>query len=41
MFELLKSVKENSTSEEIKEIFEQFIALREQLIKNEIRKLVE
>jgi len=41
MFEILKSVKENSTADDIKEKFEQFITLRENLIKNEIRKLVE
>ncbi len=41
MFEILKSVKESSTPEEIKEKFEHFIILRENLIKNEIRKLVE
>jgi len=40
MFELLKSVKENSSSEEIKEKFEQFITMREELIKNEIGKLI-
>jgi len=40
MFELLKSVKENSTPREIKEKFEQFITMRENLIKNEIKKLV-
>lgn len=40
MFELLKSVRENSASEEIKEKFEQFITMREKLIKNEIRKLI-
>ena len=41
MFEILKSVKENSTPDEIKEKFERFITLRENLIKDEIRKLVE
>ena len=41
MFDILKSVKDSSTSNEIKEKFEQFIVLREKLIKNEIRKLVE
>jgi len=41
MFEILKSVKENSTPNEIKEKFERFITLRENLIKDEIRKLVE
>ncbi len=41
MFEILKSVKESSRPEEIKEKFEQFITLRENLIKGEIRKLVE
>jgi len=40
MFKLLKSVRENSTSEEIMEKFEQFITMREKLIKNEIRKLI-
>jgi len=40
MFGLLKSVKENSSSEEIKEKFEQFITMREELIKNEIGKLI-
>jgi hypothetical protein len=40
MFNLLKSVREDSTSEEIKEKFEQFMFMREKLIKNEIRKLV-
>jgi len=41
MFEILKSVKESSTPDEIKEKFERFITLRENLIKDEIRKLVE
>ena len=41
MFEILKSVKENSTPDEIREKFERFITLRENLIKDEIRKLVE
>ena len=41
MFEILKSVKENSTPDEIKGKFERFITLRENLIKDEIRKLVE
>ncbi len=40
MFEILKSVREVSTLAEIKEKFEQFTALRENLIKDEIRKLV-
>lgn len=40
MFELLKSVRKDSTSEEIREKFEQFITMREKLIKNEIRKLI-
>jgi len=40
IFELLKSVREDSTSEEIREKFEQFITMREKLIKNEIRKLI-
>lgn len=40
MFELLKSVREDSTSEEIREKFKQFITMREKLIKNEIRKLI-
>ena len=40
MFELLKSVKKGSTTEEIKEKFQQFITLREKLIKEEIRKLI-
>ncbi len=41
MFEILKSVKESSTSAEIEEKFKRFITLRENLIKDEIRKLVE
>jgi len=41
MFEILKSIKESSTPKEIKEKFEHFIFLRENLITNEIRKLVE
>lgn len=41
MFEILKSVKESSTPDEIKEKFERFITLRGNLIKDEIRKLVE
>ena len=40
MFEILKNVKETSTSEEIRKKFNQFIELRENLIKDEIRKLV-
>lgn len=40
MFDLLKSVKEDSTSDEIKENFKQFITMRESLIKNEIKKLI-
>jgi len=41
MFEILKSVKESSTPDEIKEKFERFVTLRENLIKDEIRKLIE
>ncbi len=41
MFELLKSVREDSTSDEITEKFEQFIIMREKLIKKEIKKLTE
>ena len=41
MFELLKSVKKNLTSEEIKEKFEQFMSMREKMIKSEIKKLME
>jgi hypothetical protein len=40
MFDILKSVKESSTQEEIREKFEQFITMREKLIKKEIGKLV-
>jgi hypothetical protein len=40
MFELLKSVKKDSTSEEIRKKFEQFITMRKELIKNEIRRLI-
>jgi len=40
MFELLKSVEENSPKEEIEEKFGQFIIMRENLIKEEIKKLV-
>ncbi|WP_456477851.1 GmrSD restriction endonuclease domain-containing protein [Geoglobus ahangari] len=38
MFEILKNVKEDSTPEEIKESFEQFVSMREDLIKTEIKK---
>ena len=41
MYEILNNVKESSTPAEIKENFERFITKRENLIKNEIRKLVE
>jgi len=41
MFELLKSVKEDSTSDEITEKFERFMTMRGKLIKEEIRKLVQ
>ena len=41
MFEILKSVKEDSTPEEIEEKFKRFITLRENLIKDTIRKLVD
>ncbi len=40
MFEILKSARESSTPDEIKEKFERFITLRENLIKDEIRRLV-
>ncbi len=40
MVEILKSVKETSTADEIKEKFEQFTTLRENLIKKEIKNLV-
>ncbi|ACR78784.1 GmrSD restriction endonuclease domain-containing protein [Kosmotoga olearia] len=40
MFELLKSIKEDSPPNEIKEKFECFISMREELIKNEITQLV-
>lgn len=36
MFDILKSVKESSTPDEIKEKFEQIITLRENLIKKTI-----
>ncbi len=39
MFDILKSVRENSNPEEIKEKFKRFISIRESLIKNEISKL--
>jgi len=39
-FELLKSIKEDSPPNEIKEKFECFISMREELIKNEITQLV-
>ena len=40
MLEILKSIKENSSSEEIKTGFEKFISLREKLIKEEIKSLM-
>ncbi len=40
MFNLLMSVKKDSTSDEINEKFEHFITLRESLIKDEIKKLI-
>jgi len=40
MFEVLKSIKEDSPPNEIKEKFECFISMREELIKNEITQLV-
>lgn len=40
MFELLMSVEEDSSPMEIKEKFEEFISMREEIIKNEIKKLV-
>jgi len=40
MFELLTSVEDGLSSREIEEKFEQFISMRENLIKNEIRKLI-
>jgi len=40
MYELLKSVRGDSTSNEITEKFEQFITMREELIKKEIRRLI-
>jgi len=41
MFEILKSVNENSTSDDIKRKFQEFTKLREELIKKEIRNLIE
>ncbi len=40
MFELLKTAREDLAPEQIKEIFNRFIYLRELLIKNEIKRLI-